>query len=142
MLLKTATSLAFGAACLTALSTLPAQAQMGGPAPAYSGPQTYQGNMPSSSAATGGAEVVTNGPQTSPGDTSTSWSARRNVIESQQYDRLLETNRAFREARMRKECGPIADAELHQQCLASFRQDTPYTGSSVPSRSTRSDYGR
>jgi hypothetical protein len=36
---------------------------------------------------------VTNGPQTNPGDMTPSWSARRNVIESQHYDRLLETNR-------------------------------------------------
>jgi hypothetical protein len=139
MLLKTATTMVFAATCLTALATMPVQAQMAGPAPAYSGPQTYQGDMPSSSAATGGTDVITNGPQGTP---PTNWSARRNVIQSQQYDRLLETNRGFREARMRKECGPITDQDLHQQCLASFRQDTPYMGSSAPRRSTRSEYGR
>jgi len=137
MLLKTATSLAFAATCLTALATTPAQAQMAGSAPSYSGPQTYQGDMPSYSNTT--TEVVTNGPQGSP---PANWSARRNVIESQQYDRLLETNRGFREARMRKECGPITDPELRQQCLASFHQDTPYTGSSASRRPSRSDYGR
>jgi hypothetical protein len=42
---------------------------------------------------------------------------RQNVIQSERYDRLLETNRAFRQARMRKECGPITDPQLHQQCL-------------------------
>jgi len=110
---------------------------MSGSAPTYSGPPTYQSDMPSSSDAT--TEVITNGPQSSP---PANWSARRNVIESRQYDRLLETNRGFREARMRKECGPITDQELHQQCLASFRQDTPYMGSSAPRHSTRSDYGR
>jgi hypothetical protein len=73
---------------------------------------------------------------------SPSWSARRNVIQSQHYDRLLETNRGFRQARMRKECGPITDQELRQQCLASFRQDEPYMGSSAPRRPSRSDYGR
>ncbi len=139
MLSKTTTSLAFAAACLTALATGSAQAQMAGSAPAYSGPQTYQSDMPSSLAAMGGTEVITNGPQGAP---PANWSARRNVIESQQYDRLLETNRGFREARMRKECGPITDAELHQQCLASFQQDTPYMGSSASRRPTRSDYGR
>ena len=139
MLIKTATSLAFATACLTALATMPVQAQMAGSAPAYSGPQTYQGDMPSSSAATAGTEVITNGPQGSP---PANWSARRNVIESQQYDRLIETNRGFREGRMRKECGPITDSELHQQCLASFQQDTPYMGSSAPHRPSRSDYGR
>jgi hypothetical protein len=124
MLLKTATSLAFATACLTAVATLPAHAQM---------------------AATPGApgtEVVTNGPQANPGDMSPSWSARRNVIESQHYDRLLESNRGFRQARMRKECGPITDAELRQQCLASFHQDEPYTGSSTPRRQSRTDSGR
>ena len=123
MPLKTATSLAFAAACLTAAATLPAHAQMAAPgAP--------------------GTEVVTNGPQTTPGDMSPSWSARRNVIESQQYDRLLESNRGFRQARMRKECGPITDPELRQQCLASFHQDEPYTGSSTSRRQSRSDSGQ
>jgi hypothetical protein len=123
MLLKTATSLAFATACLTAVATLPAHAQMAAPgAPA--------------------TEVVTNGPQTNSGDVSPSWSARRNVIESQHYDRLLETNRGFRQARMRKECGPITDPELRQQCLASFHQDEPYTGSSTPRRQSGTDSGR
>jgi hypothetical protein len=84
-------------------------------------------------------EVVTNGPQGSPPP---NWSARQNVIESQRYDRLLETNRGFREARMRKECGPITDPDLRQQCLASFHQDEPYMGSSTPRRQSRSESGR
>ena len=124
MLLKTATSLAFATACLTAVATLPAHAQMA--------------DTPGAP----GTEVVTNGPQTNPGDMSPSWSARRNVIESQQYDRLLETNRGFRQARMRKECGPITDPELRQQCLASFHQDEPYAGSSTPRGQSRTDSGR
>ena len=123
MLLKTATSFAFATACLTAVATLPAHAQMAAPAAP-------------------GTEVVTNGPQTNPGDMTPSWSARRNVIESQHYDRLLETNRGFRQARMRKECGPITDPELRQQCLASFRQDEPYMGSSTGRRHERSEAGR
>ena len=98
MLLKTATSLAFATACLTAVATLPAHAQMAAPgAP--------------------GTEVVTNGPQTNPGDMTPSWSARQNVIQSQHYDRLLETNRGF-------------------------RQDEPYMGSSTSHRQMRSDSGR
>jgi hypothetical protein len=123
MLLKTATSFAFATACLTAVATLPAHAQMAAPAAP-------------------GTEVVTNGPQTNPGDMTPSWSARRNVIASQHYDRLLETNRSFRQARMRKECGPITDPELRQQCLASFRQDEPYMGSSTGRRHERSEAGR
>ena len=124
MLLKTVTSLAFATACLTAVATLPAHAQM-----------TDTPGAP-------GTEVVTNGPQTNPGDMSPSWSARRNVIESQHYDRLLETNRGFRQARMRKECGPITDPELRQQCLASFHQDEPFMGSSTSRRQPRSESGR
>ena len=70
----------------------------------------------------GVTKVITNGPQVSPGDTSPSASARQNVIESKQYERLLQKNRAFREARMRKECGSISDPQLHQSCIASFGQ--------------------
>ena len=111
MLLKTATSVAFATACLTAIATLPAHAQMAGTPGAP------------------GTELVTNGPQGSP---PSNWSARQNVVESHRYDRLLETNRGFREARMRKECGPITDPQLHQSCVSSFGQDEPYAGSSAP----------
>lgn len=166
MLLKTATSLAFATACLTAVAAMPAHAQManpGGSAPAYSGPQSDQGStapnwsqgnygapsgnyspqadrgMPFSSAEMGGTQGSTNGPQGSP---PSNWSARRNVMESQHYDRMLETNRSFRQARMRKECGPITDQELRQQCLASFNQTEPYTGSSSSRRGYHSESGR
>jgi hypothetical protein len=86
-----------------------------------------------------GTEAVTNGPQ---GSTPPNRSARQNVIQSQRYDRLLETNRGFRQARMRKECGPITNPELRQQCLASFSQDEPYMGSSASRRNYRSESGR
>jgi hypothetical protein len=88
---------------------------------------------------------VTNGPQGSPPP---DWSARRNVIQSEHYTRLLEHNRAFREARMRKECGPITDPQLHQNCLASFAEYSPWAGSapaygsSSSSRSYSSRSGR
>ncbi len=113
MIIKTATSLALAAACLMTLTTM-SSAQM----------QT--------AATPGGTNVVTNGPQTNPGDVSPSWSARRNVIESRHYDRLLETNQAFRQARMQKECGPVTDPELLASCLASFDQNEPFMGSSSP----------
>src|SRR6201982_1575398 len=74
----------------------------------------------SPSASTAGTQLITNGPQTNPGDVSPSWSAQRNVTESEQYDRLLTGNTALRQPRMRKECGPITDPQLHQQCLDSF----------------------
>lgn len=73
---------------------------------------------------------------------STSWSAQRNVVQSHQYDRLLETNLSFRKARMRKECGPIGDAQLRQDCLASFGQDEPFAGSSTARRHYPSGAGR
>ena len=120
MILKTS-SLAFAAACLMTISAVPAAHAQ------------YAGTPPT---------VVTNGPQTNPGDVSPSWSARQNVIESERYDRLLDTSRGFREARMRKECDPITDPQLHDNCLASFNQDEPYVGSSTPPRAYKSGYGR
>ena len=55
---------------------------------------------------------------------------------------LPEASIAFREARMRKECGPITDPQLRQQCLASFSQDEPYVGSSASRRNYRTESGR
>jgi hypothetical protein len=109
MLLKSVTTLAFATACLSAVAAMPGHAQ------------------------TAMTEVISNGPQSSPPP---NWSPAQNVRESERYDRLLETSRAFREARMRKECGPITDPQLHQQCLASFGQDEPYAGSSAPRHRT------
>ena len=118
MIVKTATSLAFAAACVLTVSTLPAHAQYASPT------------------------VVTNGPQTDSGDVSASGSARQNVIESQRYERLLQTNTGFRQARMRKECGPITDPQLHADCIASFNQGEANVGSSMPQRGYNSDSGR
>jgi hypothetical protein len=119
MLSKTTTSLAFAAACLTLAAVPAAQAQY------YTQPQVIA------------PQVETNGLQASRGDFG-DWSARRNVIESRHYDRLLESNLAFRHARMRRECGPIGDPQLHAQCLASFQQYEPVmTGSSLPPRRLR-----
>ncbi len=108
MMNKTVTSLAFAAGCILALGAMP---------PAYAQSNT---------------QLVTNGPQASRGDFG-DWSARRNVIESAHYDRLLQTSWGFRQARMRKECGPISDPQLHGQCMASFDQFEPtMVGSSMP----------
>jgi hypothetical protein len=46
--------------------------------------------------------------------------AAQNVRQSQQCEQLVCSNPAFRERRMREECGPINDAQLRQSCLASF----------------------
>jgi len=121
MLAKTMTSLAFAAACLTAIAAVPAaQAQM---APAD--------------------QLITNGPQSSGVEQSGNWSARQNVIQSHRYDRVVESNRGFRHARMGKECGPITDAQLHAQCIASFNQDEPaMSGSSMAPDRYHSSSGR
>ena len=120
---KTDVSLALAAACLAAIATS-AQAQ------SINEPQ-----------------VITNGPRVNRGDVA-GWSARRNVIESQHYDRLLEASATFRRARIRKECGPVTDPGLHAQCVASFAQYEPYAGrmpmvgSSTPRTRYHTTYGR
>ena len=119
MIVNTAMILAFAAACLATIATTGADAE------------TARQSV-----------VVKHPPIVSPGDVSASWDARQNVIESKQYDRLLKTNSAFRQARMRKECGPITDLQLRQSCLASFDLKTPYVGSSTPPRRYRSNAGR
>jgi hypothetical protein len=47
-------------------------------------------------------------------------SAAQNVRESQQYEQLVCSNPAFRQRRMREECGPITDPQMRQSCEASF----------------------
>jgi hypothetical protein len=44
----------------------------------------------------------------------------QNVRKSQAYDHLLTTNAAFRSSRVRKECGPIKDLALRNDCVGSF----------------------
>jgi hypothetical protein len=117
MIMKTATSFAFAAACVLTVSALPAHAQYASPT------------------------VVTNGPQTDPGDVSPSWSARQNVIESQRYERLLHTSPGFRQARMRKSAGHNRSA-IACRLSASFNQGEPNVGSSTPPPSYSSESGR
>ena len=125
MVIKSATYLAFTAACLTTIATLPsAQAQMQGPS---GNPPPAYGNPPPPPPAPPPQEVA-NPPQTSPGDFGPDRAARQNILASHRYDQLLKTNRAFRERRKVKECGPIADPDLHSSCLASFDHYTPYVG--------------
>jgi hypothetical protein len=124
MNLKPIVSFAFAATCLTAIAMMPVHALAAGTygsTPGDNSPQSYAPNE------TGMTQSA---------------SARQNVIQSRHYDRTLETNRNFRQARMRKECGPITDPELRQSCLASFGQDEPYSGSSTPQRNHRSAAGR
>jgi ABC-type transport system substrate-binding protein len=59
-------------------------------------------------------------PKAEPGDSPANWSARQNVADSDRYERLIRTNPAFRDARIRKECGSINEPDLYQQCVATF----------------------
>ena len=136
---KTVTSLAFAAGCALAFAAMPAaQAQ------SYPPPGPGMQYTPAPPPPAGPPELVTNGPQASRGDFG-DWSARRNNIESAHYDRLLQTGPGFRQARMRRECGPISDPDLRGQCLASFQQYEPVMyGSSYAPRHHRyrPGYGR
>jgi hypothetical protein len=104
------------------------------PYPSYpTAPGAYGATQPAypaapSAAGTSNTEVVTNGPQPYPPQPP-GWSPERSVLESEHYTWLLEHNRAFRQARERKECGPITDPQLHQNCLASFEEYSPWAGS-------------
>jgi hypothetical protein len=49
----------------------------------------------------------------------------QNIRKSQRYDYLVSTNRSFRAARMRTECGPIRDPELRASCVGSFSAYEP-----------------
>ena len=109
-MMKTVISLAFAAACVAFVPSANAQILQN--------------------------ELVTNGPQASRGDFG-DWSARRNVIESRHYDRLLQVSPGFRHARMRRECGPISDPQLRSSCLSSFNQYEPMVGSSIAPRRHR-----
>ena len=99
MVINTAVALAMAAVCLAAIAAAPA---------AYAQAQRH-------------TVTVKHAPIANPGDVSDSRSAQQNVIESKQYEQLLRTNPAFRQARMKKECGSITDPQLHQSCVASFQ---------------------
>ena len=48
-------------------------------------------------------------------------SAQENVKQSEQYERALCGNAAFRAKRIKQECDPITDPQLHESCVASFQ---------------------
>jgi hypothetical protein len=54
------------------------------------------------------------------GQTSPDPGAAANVRQSGQYERALQGNSSFRAKRIKQECGPINDPQLHQQCVDSF----------------------
>ena len=117
MVISSATTLAMAVVCLGAIATAP------------SGYAAVQRNT----------VTVKHAPVTSPGDVSEYSSPQQNVVESKQYEQLLRTNPAFRQARMKKECRPITDPQLHESCIASFEQ---YVGSSKPARHYHTSAGR
>jgi len=47
-------------------------------------------------------------------------SPEQNVRESQQYDQLTCSNKAFRAKRIAQECGPLQGSEFFDNCVASF----------------------
>jgi len=47
--------------------------------------------------------------------------AQQNVKQSEQYERALCGNKAFREKRIKQECGPVTDPQLHESCVATFQ---------------------
>jgi hypothetical protein len=59
-----------------------------------------------------------------PGDES----PQHNVQSSQQYQRLLCTNAAFRAHRIEKECGPLQGSQFYDSCVASFNCDKQPSG--------------
>lgn len=140
MLSKSVVSLAFAASLMAAPAAF--AAATAAPIDMPSAPT----GAPADQAAAPGAprtDPVTNGPQADQGDHARNWSAARNVRESRWYDHLVATNRAFRLARERKECGPINDAQLHASCVASFESgaEAPMYGSSTPPHPIRNSSG-
>lgn len=46
--------------------------------------------------------------------------AQENVRQSEQYERAVCANAAFRAKRIQQECGTIDDPKMHENCVASF----------------------
>jgi hypothetical protein len=145
---KSLVSLAFVASLMAAPAAFAASMDL--PPPPASAPMDQSmatpGPAPMDQGMTTGApqtDLVTNGPQGDPGDHARNWSAARNVRDSQRYDRLVATSPGFRQARERKECGPISDAQLHASCVATFENgaEARMSGSSTPPRPIRNSSG-
>lgn len=48
-------------------------------------------------------------------------SAQQNVKQSEEYERALCGNAAFRAKRIKQECDPITDPQMHESCVATFQ---------------------
>ncbi len=73
-------------------------------------------------AQTADTRVLMNAPRVDPDDRADA-TAGRNNADSARYDRLVETSRAYRQSRILKECGPIANAHLRAGCIDSLSLD-------------------
>jgi hypothetical protein len=60
-------------------------------------------------------------PHVEAGDLPGNWSMRQNVVDGDRYE-LVHTSPAFRQARIRKECGSLEESGAYQQCVHSFDQ--------------------
>jgi hypothetical protein len=47
----------------------------------------------------------------------------QNVRSSQQYQALTCANKAFRDSRIAKECGPLQGSQFYDSCVVSFSCD-------------------
>ena len=59
-------------------------------------------------------------------------SAEQNVRESEQYERLLCTNAAFRQKRIAQECGPMQGTQFYENCMATFQCGAVHRRSNRP----------
>ena len=88
--------------------------------------------LPMAQAQTVDTQILMNAPRINAGDRA-DWMAGRNNAESAQYDRRLDLNRAYRQSRILKECGPITNAHLRAGCIDSIdlEQHDRMTGSTT-----------
>jgi len=100
---QTVKSAAFVAGCLLAFAAVPSA------------------NAHASPPVAAPALLATSGAPASLGDAG-NLALLHNIIEGRTYDWLQGTDPAFRDRRMRIECGPISDPEPQRHCLASLWQ--------------------
>jgi hypothetical protein len=120
---KKLTVLMAASAVVALVGALPAaHAQMMGsmPPPMMAPPMQSQTAPPPMQRIPDEVDFYSNAPKVEPGDNPANWSARENVVESRRYEQLIHTSRAFRQARIQKECGGFNESEAYQQCAASF----------------------
>ncbi|HWD58788.1 MAG TPA: hypothetical protein VG308_10940 [Stellaceae bacterium] len=68
-----------------------------------------------------GAALAQSQPPAAPG--AVNETPDQNVRASRQYQQLVCTNKAFRQHRIDKECGPLQGSQFYDSCVASFSCD-------------------